>query len=124
MTNDEISYILSKIENGCDLQNVFEFVDDINEDFDIRSLYQNKMDDYLYEIKNIVNGKIYVGSTNSPVRRVLEHIFKSSSKELRKDIGKYGRISFTVRCWKESKDQEYIYMNKYDREMLYNKRLK
>lgn len=128
ITDDEISYILSKIENGCRLQDVFEMVDNINPDVDtghfIKYLYQNKMDDYLYEIKNISNNMIYVGSTNSPVRRTLEHIFKSSSKELRKDIGKYGRVSFTVRCWKENKDQEYIHMNKYDKKILYNKRLK
>lgn len=128
ITEQEIEDILSTIENGCTLQDVFEIIDDINPDVDtgyiIRSLYQNKMDDYLYEIKNISNNMVYVGSTSSPVRRTLEHIFKSSSKELRKDIGKYGRVSFTIRCWKESKDQEYIHMNKYDKKILYNKRLK
>jgi hypothetical protein len=43
---------------------------------------------------------------------------------MKKDIGKYGRVSFVVRGWKENKDQEYIHMNKYDKEVLYNKRLK
>jgi hypothetical protein len=127
ITNQKIESILSIIEIGCTLQDIFDIIDEIHPDYDARhipALYAHKTDDYLYEIKNIVNDKIYVGSTNGVVRRIVEHIFASSSKVMKKDIGKYGRVSFVVRGWKENKDQEYIHMNKYDKEVLYNKRLK
>ena len=45
---------------------------------------------------NKINNKIYVGSSTFLSKRLRSHILKSSNKDLRKDIHKYGITNFTM----------------------------
>ena len=77
---------------------------------------------FLYEIENTITNKKYVGYSCNPARRLIEHSSGYGSKELYIDMIKYGMINFTIKCWVDEKKNEYVYMNKYDKEYLYNKR--
>ena len=85
---------------------------------------------YIYQIKNINNSKIYIGSTDNYKKRISTHKY-----ELRKNIhcnkhlqyawNKYGEnnFEFSILCEvsREDKlDYEQKYIDSYDRDVLYN----
>ena len=87
---------------------------------------------YVYEIKNTVNGKRYIGCSQSPKHR-LKHHFNClkrnahTSKEFQLDYNKYGNVfEMTVLCEDEGKGEqsrEYQYMllyKTYDEQYGYN----
>ena len=119
-------YISEVLKEEVVIYDILETYDDENSiGFTISKSKFNKesKEGYLYQIKNIITGKIYIGRSINPVARVIDHIRSSSSKELVKDFIKYGLINFTVKCWydEEYKLNEYKLINSYDRSRLYNK---
>jgi hypothetical protein len=50
---------------------------------------------YIYKITNTVNNKSYIGSTNSPERRMNEHLTGKGSQPLLAELVEYGRKDFT-----------------------------
>ena len=50
---------------------------------------------YIYKITNTVNNKSYIGSTNSPERRMNEHLTGKGSQPLLAKLVEYGRKDFT-----------------------------
>lgn len=129
-----------KIKNGKSIIDPTKAINKMNESislYDILSFMQIKVNmikesidiwggikygSYLYEIENTITNKKYIGYSCNPARRLLEHSSGHGSKELYSDIIKYGLINFTIKCWTDKKENEYVYMNKYNKECLYNKR--
>jgi predicted GIY-YIG superfamily endonuclease len=92
---------------------------------------------YIYQIKNKVNGKIYIGSTNNIKRRWYKHIYElnhitHANKHLQKAWNKYGKDNFEFTVLKEVKnsdqfkiEQQYIdetlaYINGYNMQVAVN----
>ena len=48
----------------------------------------------IYAIKNMVNGKMYIGRSNNPKRRFIEHKHIPPNEMLREDFKKYSKQSF------------------------------
>lgn len=48
----------------------------------------------LYKIKNIINGKYYIGMSIRPIKRLLSHCAHSSNYELNNDLKLYGLTQF------------------------------
>ena len=53
---------------------------------------------YIYQIRNKINGKCYIGQSVNPQRRFLEHTRKSSNSNLKviRSVQKYGRENFEL----------------------------
>ena len=51
---------------------------------------------HFYRFHCIPTGKSYIGRTNSPVRRITEHLMGEGSKGLIAALVEYGRIQFTI----------------------------
>jgi hypothetical protein len=77
----------------------------------------------VYMIKNVINGKKYIGSSKAPYRRIHQHLSYHedldgnypSNRELASDVHKYGKeafvwgiIEYTTKENKFSKEHEYI----------------
>jgi len=69
------------------------------------------MKSYVYEIKNIHNGKLYVGKSNHPEKRYKQHVVTANSngKPLSKAIAKYGESSFDFKIVGEFQSEEEAY---------------
>jgi predicted GIY-YIG superfamily endonuclease len=91
------------------------------------------IDPAIYMIKNIVNGKCYIGTSSSPYRRVYQHLSYRedlygtypSTFQLASDVEKYGKEAFVwgvmEHTTKENKfERERYYINQYQPE--YNNR--
>lgn len=90
-----------------------------------KSRYDTKSEEgYIYKITNIITGKCYIGRSINPISRIYNHIDKSSSASLCRDIKKYGLIHFTFKCWlcKDYKMEETRLINENGLENLYNKK--
>lgn len=67
---------------------------------DLKKNYSDTSKGYIYKITNLLTGKMYIGQTNNPYRRWLEHrytAFKdlSYSSYLYSSIRKYGLVNFS-----------------------------
>jgi len=66
----------------------------------------------VYQLTNVVNGKIYVGKTNDLKLRMYKHFNKkineSINNEFSKDKVKYGKDNFILRILEEGIDDEDI----------------
>lgn len=53
---------------------------------------------YIYQIRNKINGKCYIGQSVNPQKRFLEHTRKSSNSNLKitRSVQKYGRENFEL----------------------------
>ena len=60
---------------------------------------------YIYLIRNIKNGKAYIGqTTQNPTNRLAQHLRGSGSKLIRHAVEKHGRSSFTLEILHEALD--------------------
>lgn len=82
-------------------------------------------DGYLYEIRNIITNKRYIGRSINPSSRIIDHIKSTSSKKLKEDFIKYGLINFTFKCWlcKNYKEEERKLISEIGLENLYNSKI-
>lgn len=91
------------------------------------------MTTYIYAIKNLVNNKVYIGSTKSPKNRKYEHFWRLKknihhSQHLQRSYNKYGKDFFSYYILEECdsnirKEKEIFYINKfqsYKRDFGYN----
>jgi len=66
---------------------------------------------FIYKIKNIINGKEYIGFTSTNIKnRWKNHVLSSKNPKthLHKSISKYGEDNFTIAILEESDDCEYL----------------
>lgn len=87
---------------------------------------------YIYRIRNIVNSKVYIGSTNNIMKRFNTHICNlrnktHHNKHLQNAWNKYGESNFEFEIIEECDDsikfrieQKYIDLYKNDWENCYN----
>lgn len=74
----------------------------------------------IYKIKNLINGKIYIGQSSNPERRWQDHINNYNPKDnslISKAIKKYGvqNFSFDIIGWFDDyNDKEKYYINYYN----------
>lgn len=85
----------------------------------------------IYEIKNLKNGKVYVGQTNDFARRRIQHIMdlksgKHHNQHLQSAYNKYGEKSFSIYVvdlcyeWDELNEKEIYHIEKYNKDKTYN----
>jgi len=73
---------------------------------------------YVYMIKNVENGKVYIGSSQCPEYRIQKHMYKLRThrhavEDFQSDFDRYGEDAFTVRIlgeYGESEHREWIRM--------------
>ena len=91
------------------------------------------METHIYAIKNVINNKMYIGSSKNVKKRKWEHFYqlknnKHHSEHFQKSYNKYGKDKFFFYILENCnsdirKDREIYYINKYrsnEREFGYN----
>ena len=100
LSDDSIITLNNYITNGV---NLLELIEELNIKTYSRPpaiSFSGDFGGYVYEIKNNITNKKYIGRTINPIRRLLEHSFSSSNDELKNDLVKYGLINFNMICYK------------------------
>jgi group I intron endonuclease len=75
-----------------------------------------RMENCIYKITNVVNGKVYVGRTNQLKERIQKHLNGKGSSSIMKDLKKYKKENFSIQILadgltlKEAIDLEFKYI--------------